>query len=222
MPVSFIPRADSEFNVWQKESLEFTEANAKTWKIPEESITEWKSNKAKWEVAYDKADNKETRSHADVLAKNEARKEYEKDLRAFFNAYIKYNPAISDEERLEFGIHPKGHGHTPVPVPETVPEGRVDFSIRLQHKIVYHDSLTPNSKAKPKGVHGCQIWMKLGGDAPVNEEELTFLITDTSSPYKIKFKGEDAGKKAYYWLRWVNSKGEVGPWSSLVSGIIAG
>ena len=53
-------------------------------------------------------------------------------------------------------------------------------------------------------------------------DELKFVGTDTASPHLIKFNGSDAGKPAYYWLRWVNKRGETGPWSVPVSATIVG
>jgi hypothetical protein len=74
---------------------------------------------------------------------------------------------------------------------------------------------------KPDGVRGCQIWMKIGSPA-TDPDELTYLATDTRSPYVYHFEGKDAGKAAYYWLRWENTRGETGPWSDSVMATIAG
>ncbi len=222
MSTDFIPRADSKFNVWQKECYEIVEANADVWKLPAESLSKWKADKMDWDKAYGRASNKETRSRTDVLAKNQNRKSYEKNLRAFFNAHIKYNPLISIDERLQLGLHPRKHSRTPVAVPETAPEGGIDFSTRFQHKIIYQDSLSPHIKAKPEGVTGCQIWMKIGGNTPVDISELSFVKVNTSSPCVIKFDAENLGKQVYYWLRWVNRRGETGPWSPVISAIVAG
>lgn len=80
----------------------------------------------------------------------------------------------------------------------------------------------PHSKAKPAGVHGCEIWMKLGGEAPKESTELTYVATDTRTPYTVVFTGADAGKTAWYWLRWVNNRGENGPWGCPISAMVAG
>ncbi len=69
---------------------------------------------------------------------------------------------------------------------------------------------------------GCQIWIKIGDPAPTDPSQLRFLDVDTSTPYKVEFQGEDAGKTAHYMLRWVNTKGEQGPWSQTVSATITG
>jgi hypothetical protein len=87
---------------------------------------------------------------------------------------------------------------------------------------MFTDETTPNSKAKPDGVMGCEIWVKVGDPAPTDPEQLQFLGTDTRTPYVAEYSGEDAGKVAHYMLRWVNTKGEQGPWSQTVSATITG
>jgi len=41
-------------------------------------------------------------------------------------------------------------------------------------------------------------------------------------PPVAQFDPADAGKTAYYWLRWENTKGEIGPWSAVASATITG
>jgi predicted phage tail protein len=44
----------------------------------------------------------------------------------------------------------------------------------------------------------------------------------TATPYLAEYTGAQAGQMAYYWLRWVNTRGEKGPWSEPVSATITG
>jgi hypothetical protein len=106
-----------------------------------------------------------------------------------------------------------------VPVPTTVPIGQVNTSRRLEHTISFTNE--DGSSAKPFGVHGCQIWYKIGTPA-VDPSELSFMFTDTSSPHIHQFNGEHVGKNVYYWLRWENTRGETGPWSDVVMATITG
>jgi hypothetical protein len=43
----------------------------------------------------------------------------------------------------------------------------------------------------------------------------TFLALDTRPPYVRDHEAINAGKTAYYLLRWQNTKGELGPWSDI-------
>jgi hypothetical protein len=98
----------------------------------------------------------------------------------------------------------------------------VDTSERLQHTVSFRDSQTPDSKAKPEGYRGCQIWVFIGTEPPTSLEQLHYVATDTRTPYVLQFDAEDAGKTAYYRLRWVNPRDEPGPWSELIVATITG
>ena len=111
---------------------------------------------------------------------------------------------------------------TRVGVPTIAPIATIDTSRRLSHILDFRDQDHPRSKAKPAGVAGCEIWVKIGGPPPADPSELRYLATDTNAPYLAEYPGADAGKPAHYWLRWVNTRGEKGPWSDNVSGTIPG
>ena len=97
-----------------------------------------------------------------------------------------------------------------------------DSLVRLKYTINHTDEATPRSKAKPAGVHGCEIWTKIDGSAPMDASELDYLATNTSSPYTVTFEGKNAAKNVYYWLRWVNTPVEPGPCSRGISAMVAG
>jgi hypothetical protein len=91
--------------------------------------------------------------------------------------------------------------------------------MRLEHTISFTDQ--DGSVAKPDGVRGCQIWFKIGEPA-IDPSELSYMTTDTASPFTYQYNGVNAGKTVYYWLRWENTRGETGPWSDVVMATITG
>jgi hypothetical protein len=92
----------------------------------------------------------------------------------------------------------------------------------LTHEIRFVDAANPSRRARPHGVIGCEIWVKVGDPAPAAESELTFLGLDTHSPYVAEYTMAEAGKTAHYRLRWVFTNGEKSPWSEIESATIAG
>jgi hypothetical protein len=66
------------------------------------------------------------------------------------------------------------------------------------------------------------ILVKIGGEPTMNEDEYRYLATDTASPYLATHKSADVGKQVHYLLRWENTKGETGAWSTIVSATITG
>ena len=46
------------------------------------------------------------------------------------------------------------------------------------------------------------------------------VAVDTRSPYTRDYPGSEGGKQAHYMLRWVNTRGETGPWSETATATI--
>lgn len=218
----YIPRSDADFNLWQASLTDIINTNLTNWAILADDFAALQAFQNDWITAFAKANNKQNRTSADVQAKADAREAYEQGLRKFVAQWLANNTKVANSERERMGLTVKSGSRTPVPAPLTNPIGVVDFSVRLQHIIQYSDQASSISKAKPEGVHGCEIWIKIDGAAPVDPSELSFLATDTRSSYTKTFEGKYAGKIAYYWLRWVNKRGETGPWSSPISAMVAG
>ncbi|HEY4785644.1 MAG TPA: hypothetical protein VIH57_06330 [Bacteroidales bacterium] len=218
----YIPDTDTGFDQWQSGLIENAEPNLTAWGIPTEDFTGLKAKQAPWESAFAKSKNLQTRTRADVQAKDDARQNYEKSLRSFVSQWLANNAKVSNADRERLGLTVRSNTRTPSPEPVTRPVATIDFSIRLRHTINFADEATPRSRAKPNGMHGCEIWVKIDGEAPKDASELTYLATDTNSPYVANFGGKDAGKVAYYWLRWINTRNQPGPWSSTISAMIVG
>ncbi len=218
----YIPKTDAEFNIWQINLIDILSENATAWGIPAEVITSLNAAQARWTAAYDKASNKQNRTAADVITKNEAGDDFTKVIRDSVQQWLVRNPKVSDADRVRMDITVRSNSHAPVPAPESFPVGSVDFSVRLQHTISFYDQASAHSNAKPEGVTGCEIYLKADGEAPKSADEMHFQGTCSASPFVVKFDATKTGKIAWYWLRWVNRKGETGPWSTVVSAMIVG
>ncbi|MFQ5415250.1 MAG: hypothetical protein ACE5E6_12405, partial [Phycisphaerae bacterium] len=109
---------------------------------------------------------------------------------------------------------------TPVGPPRTRPVVRVDTGARRRHTIAFADAATPRRKARPAGVIGVEIWVKLGDPPPRDAGELAFVSVVTRTPHVVDYPGEHGGVTAHYMLRWVGTTGETGPWSETASATI--
>jgi len=218
----YIPKSDADMNVWQGDFVKEVETNAVAWGIHAEDVAHLKSKQSVWITCYGKASNKQNRTSADVLAKDDSGDDYKSTVRSFVAQWLANNSKVTDSDRARMGLTVKSGTRTPTPVPTTSPIGVIDFSVRLQHSIRFYDEASAHSNAKPAGVHGCEIFMKVDGDAPKDASELTYLGTSTASPFIVKHDGSKVGKTIYYWLRWVNTRGESGPWSTTFSAMVVG
>jgi hypothetical protein len=215
----YIPFNDAEFDIWQSNLLAIAGDNLTPWGIPASDLDQVKASQATWTDAWAKANNRQNRTAGDVKAKDEAAANLKKAIRLFVAEWLASNSRVADADRTRMGITVKNTARTAVPVPSTSPVASIDFSVRLQHTIHFADETTPRLKAKPAGVHGCEIYTKVG-DAPKDVSELVYAGTDTATPFVQKFDGDKTGKTAYYALRWVNTRGESGPWSAIVSAVV--
>jgi len=213
----YVPRSNAAFNIWQAEIVADVQLFATLWGILAADITALLAQQAIWVAAFAKGGNKNNRMSPDVQTKDDARAVYEKALRKFIGKWLANNDKVPDAERIRMGLTVKSGTHTSVATPTTNPVATVDFSVLLQHRINFVDSNTPTSKAKPAGIIGTEVWCKLG-DATV----FSYLGLCTATPEVMTYDDADAGKKATYRLRWVNTKGEEGPWSTVVSAMVVG
>jgi len=170
-----------------------------------------------WNDFYPKTQNANTKTKTIIQLKDETKVNLMAGLRTI---YADIPASIwTLEDRNTLNMPERSTTKTPVPTPTTIPIGQVDTSRRLEHTISFTNE--DGATAKPFGVHGCQIWYKVGTPA-VDPSELSFMFTDTASPHVHQFNGELAGSNVYYWLRWENTRGETGPWSDVVMATITG
>jgi len=110
----------------------------------------------------------------------------------------------------------------PSPANATVPAVAVDTSERLRHTLSWTDAATTDTKKKPVGAMGAEIWVKIDGPPPADEKDCVFLTLDAFTPYVAEYGGDRAGKTAHYMVRWRMRDGSLGAWGETVSATITG
>lgn len=151
----------------------------------------------------------------------------------------------ADAARATIGITVRDSGGTPTPTPATRPQAVVQAGQRLTHTLRLTDESTPTCRARPKGVLGAEVWVKLvepgtghqalgtgegtgsgasPGLVPSAQSQVpgfSFLTMTTRPSFRAEFKAGEGGKTAVYMLRWVNTRGEKGPWSEITTATVA-
>jgi hypothetical protein len=214
----YIPSSDAEFRTWLQNFLAYANANLAALGLVAADLAPLQTGFTTWETAY--ADH--TSAQAAGLAARQAKDDIRRDVTTLARGLgqrLQSAPTVLDSQRQSLGLNVRSTTRTTSGEPTSRPVATVDTSQRLQHTISFVDELSPTSKAKPTGVSGCEVWVKIG-TAPADPSELSYLATDTRTPYTAVFDGSDGGKMANYMLRWVNTRGERGPWSQTVSATI--
>jgi hypothetical protein len=215
----YIPGQDADFSGWLNNFLSYANANLAELGIIKTDLTPLEAATTDWDAAYSANIAAQAAAKGTRETKDAARTAAERLARTLVQR-LQSSATVKDSHRQSLGLNVRSTNRTAVGEPTSRPVATIDTSQRLQHTISFVDELTPGNRAKPAGVSGCEVWVKVGGTAPTDPSELTYLATDTKTPYTAVFDGAEAGKIAYYMLRWVNTRGERGPWSQTVAATI--
>ena len=220
MAADYVPRGDAEFNAWQQNFVAYITANAAALGLdPIVDIPPVATAATQWETDFAAHVAAQAAAQAATQTKAASRAAAIVFIRALV-ARLQASADVDDAERAAMGITVPDTVPTPTGPPTSRPLVTVDCSNRLQHTIGFMDELTPTRKAKPAGVLGAEIWVKVGDPAPVDPNELNFLALDTGTPYTTDYPGANGGQPAHYMLRWVSKGGDKGPWSETATATI--
>ena len=217
----YIPGPDAAFDNWQANFLTVVGGTPGNYGLVAGDLSAVNLAQTAWTGTYQAHLDAQIAAQTARQGKDQARELLESSIRLLVRQ-IQASVSVSPAAKTAAGITVPDTTPTASGPPTTAPIATVDTSERLQHTIHFRDSTTPNSRAKPAGVRGCEIWMKIGTPAPVDPSELTFVTLDTRTPHLTTFDGADAGKLVTYWLRWVSTRDEKGPWSAAVAATVTG
>ena len=83
------------------------------------------------------------------------------------------------------------------------------------------DASASESRRRPRGTLGCEIWIKIGGEPPTDIGDCSYLTFTEKSVHTAEYTGADAGKMVHYILRW-KTKAGMSPISDTVSATVTG
>jgi hypothetical protein len=214
-----IPDSVEGFNTMMNQFVPYVAGHAVAVGLTTGQATALTNGLQGWSDAYDDNKLKAAAASAATAAQRDAWIALEKLARPAIQT-IQNHAGVTDEMRQLMGLPIPDRIRTRAAVPTTRPVLRVETREHLQHVLHWRDEATPKSKAKPKGVRGAQVRVHIGPNPPAELEEFTWVALDSGTPYLQVHAAGDAGKMAYYALRWENTRGETGPWSDVVSATI--
>jgi hypothetical protein len=217
---NYLPYNDAEFQNWQQNFVSYVSDHLAALGLVPEDIVPLTAAQADWDPAYAANQSAHFIARSATQLKNDRREVYDAVIRSLVRR-LQASPLVTDDERQAMGITVPGSQPTPSGAPASRPIATVDGGDRFRHTIRYRDEANQASRARPAGVMGCEIWVKVG-DAPTGPSQMTFLALNRTSPYIVEFPDADGGKMAHYVLRWVGNNGERGPWSETEAATIAG
>ena len=225
----YIPDSDETFETWQLHFVDVlansTPANLGV--LPAE-LTALQTQSGAFQTLLGDFQDAQSSARSARSAKDAGRQTLEGTIRPLVRR-LQASPAMTDELRVALGITVADTTISrPAATTMTRPTVTVDTSGRLAHVLDFRDEATLERRAKPAGVRGCEIWVKIGGTPPAeiahgqDPGDMRFLALDTATPYLAAYSEADAGKTAYYLCRWIASDGTKGLWSETVEATIVG
>lgn len=227
---NYIPRPDGDFNAFINNYVEALTGWWGAQGFDLGDLTPLTDAQQAWGAAYRANVKAQASAQSATEAKDAARTKLEQVVRPLSN-FVQSYPATTDADRAWIGITVRDTSKTPSPVPTTRPLVSIAGGGRLTHELKLVDSSAGAGPArsgarggKPAGVTGAEVWVKLvPADQPVptDPNALSFLTLTTRSTLRTDFRAVDGGKTAVYMLRWVNTRGEKGPWSEIATATVA-
>lgn len=129
---------------------------------------------------------------------------------------IKNDPTLAAGEQVALGVRPINRARSRIGAPVSSPVLFVADDRVGVHLLTYVDETSRSRVAKPTGTIGLQVARHLGAGPARSIDDLTYLATYTRSPARILYSNADDLKIATYAARWIDRRGQTGPWSSPV------
>lgn len=189
MPIQYIPAPDSDFAAWLSNFATLLAANPTDYGSTSGVAATVTAAQADYQAAYLAATSPDTRTPATVAAKNTSRVNAEGIVRPLA-VQISANAAVSDDLKRGIGVTVRTASRAPVPPPTTVPV----LSLRSQSynnaTLDFRDSASPESRAKPPGVIGVQLFASFGTTAATDPAQLAFAMQPTRTPLMLDTTGK--------------------------------
>jgi hypothetical protein len=218
----YIPDDDDDFDTFfTTQFCPYVAAHFAALGLSAADNTALQAQKTLWGYAWPGFTNVRAAFHAGTQDKDTVRGSSEVQVRYVSNK-VQANPAVTNAQKEALGITVRKTTRTPVAVPSTSPAmQKIDTSSRGILRLFYGDSATPETRAKPAGVAFAEIRIAIAPAVPPTDPlEMDFLANETRAPYRADFEIEEIGKTCYFALRWLNTRGEAGPWSPFYSAVV--
>ena len=217
--VNYVPRNDKAFLAWAKNVITYARHHAARLKILEPPV-ELTGIADEFAAKLEKMDDP-NHGKIDTVAKNEYRKMFEKQMRAYVQGSLAKNPNVTavDKESMALPVYDTN----PTPVGEPLGQAMATVAYRGGQTLqldIKHVSGTPFDK---KANYGCKIYygaFDINDTQPANGEDLTKNRFTRRKREIFEFAPADIRKTAYFAIRYENSKGKAGAWGPMIAAVI--
>lgn len=209
MANGYMPRKDVDASLWMGRFVDALAERPGVYRVTAEEIAALREVVEAFQSAYRVTRDPVTRTTPAIIRKDEARVAAELACRPIY-LRIKVDPTIDNADKQTAGVRPVNAGRARIAPPDVAP------SIYLSHMTTSSHVIAWMGGAKPAGAVGLQVFrtLKASGEA---QGPMEYVGTFSRNANKIAYGAEDNLKLVTYVARWINRKGQVGPWSNAIS-----
>lgn len=219
MSSGYIPRAGAAFCPWAVNLFNYVSEHHEKWGVPA-MPPDTAGRLAELEALTDKC---ATPNHTrlETSHRNELRKSVEKAFRNYVQGVVIRNVAVTDDDRRAMKLPVRDGLRTPV----GNPAGLATASVKYYHGgvlelYIRHMEGTPFDKRANYGVNIAWDVFPFDAPAPQTASLLHRSVFTRRKKALFTFDPDSAGKKAWFCLRYENSKGRSGQWGIMISAVI--
>jgi len=222
----YMPKKDSEFFGFQMVLVTKVQAKKADWGIPDAAVEVLANHRAIYEPLYYKVQELNLRTRADVIAHRHERKVYERAIRAFVNAHIRFNDRMTDADRMSVGVPPPDRKPSPKPKIDDVPAvglkplggGWIEVTC-LRETDRDRPSMHPDADV----IEYQYVMLPVRSPAPKDPDECPKSGVSRKAHFIIKAGMVNTGKQFYGFFRWANlvDPNNSGSWTNVILVIIA-
>jgi hypothetical protein len=219
---SYIPAKNANLIAWATNFSTKLSASPSTYGLSPSDATAVASYASTLAAAYALITSPSTKTASTVSQFNNEKINALATLRPYAQQ-ISLNAGVSSANKVAIGVNPRTSVPTPITTPTTAPVLTAQSTSTAGTIIRYRDATaSPSVKSKPYGVTQIQIYALASATPITDPTTLAFVGPQTKSPFTQAMGSSAAGKTVYFAARWATRKGLVGPWSAIISYVVAG
>lgn len=218
----YIPAKDSLFQNWFANFNTLVTAAPATYGLTAGDAAAIAAAYATWNTDYLLVTSPSTKTPTTVQNKNAAKVNALAIVRPYA-VTVSLNAGVSSANKIALGVNPRTSVPLPITAPTTAPTLTAQSTSPAGTIIRYRDSTSsPSVKSKPYGVIAMQLYAEASTTPITDPTTINYIGNYTKSPLTLVLGSAAAGKTVYMASRWVTRKGLVGPWSAIISYVVAG
>ena len=221
MGANFIPSREASLVAWSNNLSSLISATPTAFGLTAAQATAYATLNTAFDTAYNTIKNNTTRSPANIIAKNQAKKNLIASARQLAGVIQKY-PAITNAQRSALGLTVPNMP-SPIPPPGTAPALEIGVVSGFAVNVKLHDSASGSKRGKPAGVSGASIFSYVGAVPPADISAWKFEGNTSKTAVQVQFPNTTAAG-ATVWLTafWFNPRKQSGPACAPVSTNVQG